>query len=71
MLKYTDTTVFNVGAQTIVNTINCVGVMGAGLALECQLRFPEMFQDYVERCKSTSVKIGKPYLYRIYSFPHL
>jgi O-acetyl-ADP-ribose deacetylase (regulator of RNase III) len=52
MLKYTDTTVFNVGAQTIVNTVNCVGVMGAGLALECQLRFPEMFQDYVERCKS-------------------
>jgi O-acetyl-ADP-ribose deacetylase (regulator of RNase III) len=69
MLKYTDTTVFNVGAQTIVNTVNCVGVMGAGLALECQLRFPEMFQDYVERCKSKSVKIGKPYLYRSYGSP--
>jgi O-acetyl-ADP-ribose deacetylase (regulator of RNase III) len=69
MLQYTDTTVFNVGAQTIVNTINCVGVMGAGLALECQLRFPEMFQDYVERCKSKSVKIGKPYLYRSYGSP--
>lgn len=33
MLKYTDTTVFNVSAQTIVNTVNCVGAMGAGLAL--------------------------------------
>jgi O-acetyl-ADP-ribose deacetylase (regulator of RNase III) len=69
MLHYTNTTVFNVGAQTIVNTVNCVGVMGAGLALECQLRFPEMFQDYVQRCKSKSVKIGKPYLYRSYGTP--
>ncbi|ERT04848.1 macro domain protein [Lyngbya aestuarii BL J] len=66
MLHYTDTTVFNVDVQTIVNTINCVGVMGAGLALEFQLRFPEMERDYVERCKKKEVKVGKPYLYRNY-----
>lgn len=69
MIKYTDTTVFNVGVQTIVNTVNCVGVMGAGLALECQLRFPEMYQDYVERCKRKAVKVGRPYLYRGYRTP--
>lgn len=66
MLHYTDTTVFNVNAQTIVNTVNCVGVMGAGLALEFQLRFPEMEKDYVERCKRKEVKTGKPYLYKNY-----
>lgn len=64
MIKYSNTTVFNVNVQTIVNTVNCVGVMGAGLALECKLRFPEMYQDYVKRCKEKSVIIDRPYLYR-------
>lgn len=63
MLHYTDTTVFNVNAQVIVNTVNCVGVMGNGLALECRLRFPEMFADYAERCRTGQVQIGKPYIY--------
>lgn len=69
MLRYTDTTVFNVGAQTIVNTVNCVGVMGAGLALEFQLRFPEMEKDYVERCNKKRVEVGRPYLYKDYGTP--
>jgi len=66
MLHYTNTTVFNVDVQTMVNTVNCVGVMGAGLALEFQLRFPEMERDYAERCKKGMVKIGRPYLYKDY-----
>jgi O-acetyl-ADP-ribose deacetylase (regulator of RNase III) len=69
MLRYTDTTVFNVGAQTIVNTVNCIGVMGAGLALEFQLRFPEMEKNYVERCKQRRVEVGRPYLYKEYVNP--
>jgi len=69
MIQYTDTTVFNVGVQTIVNTVNCVGVMGAGLALEYQLRFPEMYQEYVERCKRKSITTGRPYLYKGYEIP--
>jgi O-acetyl-ADP-ribose deacetylase (regulator of RNase III) len=66
MIHYTDTTVFNVSAQTIVNTVNCVGVMGAGIALEFQLRFPEMEKDYVARCQQKTVELGRPYLYRDY-----
>ena len=51
-------------AQTLVNTVNCVGVMGKGVALEFKNRFPEMFEDYVKRCKSKQVKLGQPYLFR-------
>lgn len=40
-LKYGN--IFNTKADTIVNTINCVGVMGAGIAYEFRLRYPEMF----------------------------
>jgi len=58
---------FEAEAQTLVNTVNCVGVMGAGIALEFKVRFPEMFEDYVERCKKGEVKLGRPYYYpRLY-----
>jgi O-acetyl-ADP-ribose deacetylase (regulator of RNase III) len=63
MLIYNNSTVFNVGAQTIVNTVNCVGVMGAGIALEFKLRYPEMYADYSKRCQQKEVKVGYPYLY--------
>jgi O-acetyl-ADP-ribose deacetylase (regulator of RNase III) len=53
-----------VGAQTLVNSVNCVGVMGAGIALEFKLRFPNMYDDYVTRCVRKEVKIGRPYVYR-------
>jgi uncharacterized protein YwgA/O-acetyl-ADP-ribose deacetylase (regulator of RNase III) len=55
---------FDSQVQTLVNTVNCVGVMGKGIALEFKQRFPDMYQDYVERCKRQEVKLGKPYLYR-------
>lgn len=42
MLTVTIGDIFDSGAQTLVNTINCVGVMGKGVALEFKKRFPEM-----------------------------
>lgn len=51
-------------AQTLVNTVNCVGIMGKGVAQEFKKRCPEMFGDYVVRCARKQVKIGEPYLYR-------
>ncbi len=51
-------------AQTLVNTVNCVGIMGKGIALEFKNQFPEMFRDYEKRCKAGQVKLGRPYLYK-------
>ncbi len=51
-------------AQTLVNTVNCVGIMGKGIALEFKNRFPEMFKDYVQRCEHHKVRIGQPYIYK-------
>ncbi len=51
-------------AQTLVNTVNCVGVMGKGVALEFKKRFPSLFEDYAERCERKQVKLGVPYVYR-------
>lgn len=55
---------FESDAQTLVNTVNCVGVMGKGIALEFKKRYPDMFKDYVNRCNRGEVKLGRPYLYR-------
>ncbi len=66
---------FSSRAQTLVNTVNCVGVMGKGVALEFKSRYPEMFKDYLQRCESHTVKPGVPYLYadlfglKIVNFP--
>jgi O-acetyl-ADP-ribose deacetylase (regulator of RNase III)/uncharacterized protein YwgA len=62
---------FQSDAQTFVNTVNCVGVMGKGIALEFKKRFPDMFDDYVERCNRKMVRLGKPYLYCNPSPPHV
>ncbi|OZQ64380.1 macro domain-containing protein [Paenibacillus odorifer] len=63
MLKYSEGTVFNSPAKTIVNTINCYGVMGAGIAKEFKMRYPEMYKDYVLRCQEKKVSVGHPYLF--------
>ncbi len=51
-------------AQTLVNTVNCVGVMGKGIALKFKNRFPPMYKDYSKRCRLGEVKLGQPHLYR-------
>ncbi|MBV9144142.1 MAG: macro domain-containing protein [Pseudonocardiales bacterium] len=51
-------------AQTIVNTVNCVGVMGKGVALAFRHQYPEMYHDYIARCHKREVEVGKPYPYK-------
>ena len=62
---------FEAPAQTLVNTVNCVGVMGKGVALEFKKRFPAMYDDYVARCERDEVQLGQPYLYRNPEPPHV
>jgi O-acetyl-ADP-ribose deacetylase (regulator of RNase III)/uncharacterized protein YwgA len=55
---------FTSRTQTLVNTVNCVGVMGKGIALEFKKRFPDMYRDYVTRCERGEVRLGRPYLHK-------
>lgn len=63
MIYFKKTSVFNSGCEAIVNTINCDGVMGKGLALEFSLRFPNMFEEYKKQCESNLINVGKIYKY--------
>lgn len=64
MIKYSDSNVFNSGCDAIVNTINCVGFMGKGLALEFAYRYPELLNQYQEKCKNKEIQTGKIYYYQ-------
>ena len=50
MIKWKTGDIFNTSCKTIVNTVNCEGVMGKGLALECKKRYPAMFKVYQYAC---------------------
>jgi O-acetyl-ADP-ribose deacetylase (regulator of RNase III) len=56
--------IFNTKAQTVVNTVNCVGIMGKGIALVYKLRYPKMFDIYKEYCDNKFLDIGKLWLYK-------
>lgn len=64
MFEYIEGNIFESPAQTIVNTVNTVGVMGKGLALEFKQRYPEMFSDYRTVCEKHQLTIGKLMLWR-------
>ena len=59
MLKYVEGDLFYSPAQVLVNTVNTVGVMGKGIALEFKKRYPEMFLHYKEECDKHKLVIGK------------
>ncbi|MDC7229728.1 MAG: macro domain-containing protein [Sphaerochaetaceae bacterium] len=59
MIKYLEGDLFKSPAQVIVNTVNTVGVMGKGIALEYKKRYPEMFDAYKKNCDKNRLKIGK------------
>jgi O-acetyl-ADP-ribose deacetylase (regulator of RNase III) len=63
-IKFINGNIFNTKAQVIVNTVNCVGVMGKGVALVFKLRYPKMFDIYQDYCTKKFIGIGKLWLYK-------
>lgn len=59
MIKYSNSNVFNADADCIVNTVNCEGFMGKGIALEFSLRYPKLLDDYKIKCEKKEIAIGK------------
>lgn len=49
---------FTSGAGVLVNPVNCVGTMGAGLALAFKKRFPHNFGAYAQACRNKELRPG-------------
>jgi len=64
MLKFHRTSLMASSAQTVVNTVNTVGVMGKGLAAAFKERYPDMFREYKEVCKSGRLEPGSSWLWK-------
>ena len=71
MVKVLIGDIFESRAQTLINTVNTVGIMGKGIALGFRQRFPEMYNDYVQRCERHDLRLGRPYLYRRITPPNI
>lgn len=58
MIRYIEGNILKSPAQVLVNTVNTVGVMGKGIALEFKKCYPDMFQAYRDICDKRKLKIG-------------
>ena len=63
MPDYTTGNIFDSRCQAIVNPVNCVGVMGAGLALQFKQRFPENFAAYADACRAGALAPGRMHVF--------
>lgn len=64
MIIYQDTNLLLSPAQTLVNTVNTVGVMGAGIAKEFKRYYPKMFVTYRKVCRAQLFEPGQLLLYK-------
>lgn len=59
MIAYTKGNMFTSDADCLINTVNCEGYMGKGIAYQFKMRFPENNKEYIKACRNGSLTIGK------------
>ena len=62
MVKFVKGNIFESNAEALVNSVNTVGVMGKGIALQFKERFPENYRLYKKACENGEVIIGKVFV---------
>lgn len=63
MIEYKKGNIFEDDSEAIINTVNLVGVMGKGIALQFKKAYPENFKAYVQACKTKQIDIGKNFTF--------
>ena len=63
MIRYKTGDLLREGTEALVNTVNCVGIMGRGVALQFKRAFPENFRAYAARCKRGEVRPGRMFVF--------
>jgi O-acetyl-ADP-ribose deacetylase (regulator of RNase III) len=64
MIHFQKSDVLKADVDAQVNTVNCVGVMGRGIALQFKKAFPDNFKAYEAACKRKEVQIGKMFVFQ-------
>ena len=63
MVEFKTGDILTEDADALVNTVNCVGVMGRGIALQFKNAFPENFKAYAKACKRHEVQPGRMFVF--------
>lgn len=63
MIEHTQGNLLSADAEALVNTVNCFGYMGKGIALQFKQAFPENFKAYQRACKAEEVRPGKMFVF--------
>lgn len=63
MIEYKSGDILREDTEALVNTVNCVGVMGRGIALQFKKAYPENFKAYADACKSEQVQPGRMFVF--------
>ena len=63
MIEYKRGDILNADVDALVNTVNCMGIMGRGIALQFKNAFPENFKAYAKACKQNEVQPGKMFVF--------
>lgn len=66
MIRYTRGNLLDAESEALVNTVNCVGVMGKGIALQFRQAFPECFKEYKRACDAKEVQPGRMHVYEAF-----
>ncbi|BAC91312.1 type II toxin-antitoxin system antitoxin DNA ADP-ribosyl glycohydrolase DarG [Gloeobacter violaceus] len=68
MVELTKGDILSADAEALINTVNCVGVMGRGVALQFRKAYPENFKAYESACKRKEVRLGEVFVHDLHSF---
>ena len=70
MIRLVSGNLLEAQTEALVNTVNCMGIMGKGIALQFKQAFPDNFNDYSHACSKGKVRIGKMFVHRTNSMFH-
>ncbi len=62
MIQYITGNILDSNAQALVNTVNTMGVMGKGIALQFKKAYPNNFKAYEKACKNGELQVGKMFV---------
>jgi O-acetyl-ADP-ribose deacetylase (regulator of RNase III) len=63
MIEFTTGDILHADVEALVNTVNCVGIMGRGIALQFKNRFPENFKAYAAACARGELQPGRMFVF--------
>lgn len=63
MIQYVNGNLLQANVEALINTVNCVGIMGKGIALQFKQAFPENFDAYAKACQQQQVQVSSMFVF--------